>query len=214
MIATETVRGTELTDEIVRNQLSVLVEDHAFRSSRRSVAFLQYVVEQTLQGAAEVLKERMIGVEVFGRDPLYDTSEDHVVRTAATELRKRLAIYYGEQEHRFELRITLQPGSYVPRFALPSAEPKPPAAELPPIEPDAPPKRRWKMYIGIGPVLLAAVILAASSLHQKTPRAEFWSPILHSSGPVLVAAGYVPDGPPTISAKDAADDAPPSLRPG
>jgi hypothetical protein len=105
--------------EKVREQLDLLVRDHAFRSSRRSVAFLRYVVEQTINGSADQIKERTIGVEVFEREPSYDTNLDHVVRTAATELRKRLAIYYGEEKHRSELRIGLTRGSYIPRFTLP-----------------------------------------------------------------------------------------------
>ena len=76
-------------------------------------------MEQTLNGSAGQIKERTIGVEVFGREPTYDTNVDHIVRTAATELRKRLAIYYGDEKHRSELRMGLIPGSYIPRFGPP-----------------------------------------------------------------------------------------------
>ena len=104
---------------MIRAQLDLLVRDEVFRSSKRSVAFLKYVVEQTLNGSADQIKERTIGVEVFGRDPSYDTNLDHIVRTAATELRKRLATYYVDEKHRSELRMGLVPGSYIPRFMLP-----------------------------------------------------------------------------------------------
>ena len=110
----------ELSDEAIREQLELLVESQVFRSSKRSVQFLRYVVEQTLQGSTDQVKERTIGVEVFGREPSYDTAADHIVRTAAIELRKRLAIYYGEEKHRSELRMTLVPGSYIPKFMLPT----------------------------------------------------------------------------------------------
>jgi len=63
------------------------------------------------------IKKRTIGIEVFGRPSSYDTNQDHVVRTAVTELRKRLAIYYGVEKHRSELRIRLVPGSYIPKGA-------------------------------------------------------------------------------------------------
>src|SRR5580698_369969 len=119
MIEVEDGAGVELTAEMIRAQLDLLVRDEVFRSSKRSVTFLQYVVEQTLNGSADQIKERTIGVEVFGRKPTYDTNLDHIVRTAATELRKRLAIYYGDEKHRSELRMGLIPGSYVPRFGLP-----------------------------------------------------------------------------------------------
>src|ERR1700677_212086 len=73
----------------------------------------------TLNGAADQIKERTIGVEVFGRHPSYDTNLDHIVRTAASELRKKLATYYVDEKHRSELRMGLIPGSYIPRFTLP-----------------------------------------------------------------------------------------------
>ena len=109
----------ELTADMVRSQLELLVHDEVFKSSKRSVAFLRYVVEQTLRGSADQIKERTIGVEVFERDPSYDTNSDHIVRTAAVELRKRLATYYVDGRHRHELRMWLLPGSYIPRFTLP-----------------------------------------------------------------------------------------------
>jgi hypothetical protein len=143
MIEVEEGAGVELTAEMIRAQLDLMVRDEVFRSSKRSVAFLKYVVEQTLNGAADQIKERTIGAEVFGRKPSYDTNLDHIVRTAATELRKRLAIYYGGEKHRSELRIGLVPGSYIPRFTLPThttdAAAEPAIAELA-IEPlPAPP---------------------------------------------------------------------------
>lgn len=121
MIETEVEFGAapELTAEMIREQLQLLVRDPVFRSSKRSISFLQYVVEKTLAGMADQIKERSIGIEVFGRDPSYDTSLDHVVRTAAAELRKRLATYYVDEKHRSELRMGFVPGSYVPRFTLP-----------------------------------------------------------------------------------------------
>src|SRR6202167_2453580 len=121
MIETLAQYGTTpgLTVEMICAQLDLLIQDEVFRSSKRSVAFLKYVVEMTLNGSADQIKERTIGVEVFGRHPSYDTNLDHIVRTAATELRKRLAIYYGDEKHRSELRMGLIPGSYIPRFGMP-----------------------------------------------------------------------------------------------
>jgi hypothetical protein len=85
MIETESKDGTmpELTAEMIRAQLDLLIRDEVFRSSKRSVAFLKYVVEMTLNGSANQIKERTIGIEVFARDPSYDTNLDPIVRTAA-----------------------------------------------------------------------------------------------------------------------------------
>ncbi len=110
----------DLTPEVILAQLELLTRDEIFRSSKRSIAFLRYVVEETLKGSADQIKERTIGIEVFERSSSYDTNLDHIVRTAATELRKRLAIYYGDEKHRSEVRIGLVPGSYIPKFTHPN----------------------------------------------------------------------------------------------
>src|ERR1700721_1629067 len=82
MIEAEVEYGAtpEITANMIREQLDLLVRDEVFRSSKRSVAFLKYVVEMTLNGSADQIKERTIGVEVFGSDPSYDTNLDHIVR--------------------------------------------------------------------------------------------------------------------------------------
>ena len=53
-------------------------------------------MERGLDGRPEDLKERTIGIEVFGRAADYDTNLDHVVRSVAGEVRRRLAQYYME----------------------------------------------------------------------------------------------------------------------
>jgi len=87
--------ATERRDE-VREQLARIVAHPLFKHSRHYPAFLRHVVEQSLDGHESRLKERSIGVEVFGRDPDYDTNLDPVVRTSACEVRKRIAQYYLE----------------------------------------------------------------------------------------------------------------------
>ncbi len=157
MIESEVEYGTppELTAEMIRAQLDLLVRDEVFRSSKRSVAFLRYVVEQTLNGSADQIKERTIGVEVFGRDPSYDTNLDHIVRTAATELRKRLATYYVDEKHRNELRMGLVPGSYIPRFTLPGQARHIGVEPETETEPGEAPLETHGAHIQFGPVPLA-----------------------------------------------------------
>ncbi|MCU1272798.1 MAG: hypothetical protein JWO48_229, partial [Bryobacterales bacterium] len=57
----------------IRSELTRLLESPSFRPSRRCQKLLIYLVEETLNGRAETLKERTVGVEVFGRIPAYDT---------------------------------------------------------------------------------------------------------------------------------------------
>jgi hypothetical protein len=212
----------ELSAEMVRAQLEMMVRDDILRSSKRSVAFLTFIVEQTLNGLAEQIKERTIGAEVFGRDPSYDTNLDHIVRTAATELRKRLITYYADERHRSELRIALVPGSYIPRFALPGpaghgtsdrdSDPEPlhagaaahsahvhfgPVALQGQRSAAAQPRTvRWPWIAGVA--VAAVAFLAYGWLHRASPQDLFWKPVLDTPGPVLVAVGDHPNGPPTL----------------
>lgn len=98
----------------VREQLQRILASAAFRNSRRATAMLQYSVERALAGESDALKERTIGVEVFGRSAGYDTGADHIVRSTAGDVRRRLAQYYHENGD--GIRIDFQPGSYVPQF--------------------------------------------------------------------------------------------------
>src|SRR5258708_29614357 len=84
---------------------------------------VRYVGEHALSGDSGKLKGRTLGVEVFARDPHYDTNLDPVVRTTAGEIRKRIAQYYHEPGHEGEIRIDLPAGSYLPEFHLSAKSP-------------------------------------------------------------------------------------------
>ena len=225
----------ETTPTAVRDQLNLIVQDPAFRSSKRSVQFLKYVVEKTLEGQADQIKERTIGVEVFGRKPSYDTNEDHIVRTAAGELRKRLAIYYSDEKHRSELRMSLIPGSYIPQFAYPTlnheleAESYNDSERLsgaiqttsalvdssPILEVsthDTPPSQPLRQQpIAIYMAATAALFLALIGYRWLKPSNAsdlFWKPVLDTPGSVFLAVGDVPNGPPTLSVPTGDQDYP------
>jgi hypothetical protein len=193
--------GTPWSEEAVREALNRVLSSHEFRTSKRSQGFLRYIVEQTLNGQSEFLKERTIGIEVFGRPTGYDPSEDATVRVKASEVRKRLGLYYAEQGSHDRLRIELPLGTYVPEFRL--AEIAPDAAEPvpPPPVPDAPTPELRKARVYLGPRLLAVAAvfcLAAAGvvwLHNRpanTPLNQFWAPVLSGNSPVLLSAAYVP----------------------
>src|ERR1035437_3382308 len=105
----------------VLKQLERLLNSSHFRGSRRSSSFFQYVVQKSVDGLQDSLKERTIGIDVFHREPSFDTAADCIVRVVASEVRKRLAQYYQEPGHNRELYIDLPPGSYVPQFHPPQA---------------------------------------------------------------------------------------------
>jgi hypothetical protein len=149
----------------VREQLERLLVHPLFSNSKRYPALLAYAVEQTLLGNGAELKERSIGIEVFGRSPSYDANADPVVRITAGEVRKRLTQYYYNPDNAGQLVIELPTGSYVPVFHLadPPEEPVlPSAAESAAQFPAAPAsvsqdaRLRWLLVAGL--VILAGVI--------------------------------------------------------
>src|SRR5580692_3260583 len=116
------VSDTEISRAIIVAQLERILASPLFKNSKRYPNLLRYVVERTLDGHPDELKERTLGIEVFGREPDYDTNLDPVVRTTAAEIRKRLAQYYQEPAHDAEVRIDLPLGSYAARFQAPAGK--------------------------------------------------------------------------------------------
>src|SRR6516225_6501876 len=112
----EAIRPPQLSAANVREELERILSSSEFRSSKRSQDFLRYVVEHALSGQADVLKERTIGIEVFGRSTDYDPGEDATVRVKAGEVRKRLGLYYADEGAHDPVRIELPLGTYIPEF--------------------------------------------------------------------------------------------------
>jgi len=170
----------------VRLELDRALASGHFKNSTRCQAFLRYLVERTLAGDGSLLKERVIGVEVFGRAPDYDTSEDPVVRTTAAEIRKKLAQFYQEPEHAGELRIELHPGSYVPEF-----RPQEVAAPPAPVAAPARPRIRIpkKLLIPGGAAAVLATGWFLLPLWQTTGVDRFWNPMMTAPGGVLFCLG-------------------------
>lgn len=198
-------------------QLERLLATPYFSHSRRFPAFLRYIVRATVNGQGDELKERTIGVEIFGKKADYDTALDPIVRVTAGEVRKRIAQYYQEPERERELRISLPPGSYVPQFHFPGSAGPPAAADT--VEASAPaesqaaagehaPHARHWMLAAAATVLLIAAAAGFLLWRQShtSAFAEFWDPIVNSPDPVLLCVAdqtqYT-----AISLRDAADPA-------
>ena len=203
-------------------QLERLLATPYFSNSRRFPAFLRYIVRATLNGQAEMLKERTIGIEVFGKSADYDTAVEPIVRVTAGEVRKRIAQYYQDPGHERELRLSLPPGSYVPQFHFPGADAPPAEPEL--AEDAAQPgehpgvaavakhaplaSHRRRHWILAAAAMLLLIAAGAAFLIWRNSRtsafAEFWNPILSSPNPVLLCVAdqtqYT-----AISLRDAAD---------
>src|SRR5262245_7711961 len=183
--------------EAVREQLGRILSSALFRNSKRFPVFLRYTVEHALN-SAESLKERTIGHEVFARDPAYDTAQDPVVRMTAAEVRKRLVQYYQRPEHRGELVIAYQAGSYVPDLFQPVT---PRETGVPPGDGGESPRVRASSRVrtrmaAAAAVVLASAVLGAWLIASRQPAAplpdaltRFWTPIVASSSPLLLCIG-------------------------
>jgi hypothetical protein len=111
--------SSELEKAAVHQQLEKLLATPLFHSSKRYPSFLKYVVTRSLAGQTDQLKERILGVEIFGRSADYDTNTDPIVRVTAAEIRKRIEQYYQDPKHSQEIRLYLPAGSYAPQYSWP-----------------------------------------------------------------------------------------------
>jgi hypothetical protein len=112
----EQVARTSEGKTLLRQYLNEITEGPAFKGSPRSSQFLEYILWQSAAGRMADLKERTIGVELFGRSPAYDTGEDAIVRVTASDVRKRLVQHYSGVGLASEFRISLPSGGYVPEL--------------------------------------------------------------------------------------------------
>ena len=111
------------TADDVRHQLDRLLASTGFANAGRMSRFLRFVVEKTLAGEGERLKEYVIGIEVFDRDASYDPRLDSIVRVEAARLRAKLAEYYAGQGSGDLVVLSLPKGGYAPIVTLASAAP-------------------------------------------------------------------------------------------
>lgn len=199
---------------LVQAALSNVLQSTPFKTSRQAQQLLQYIVQQSVEGHIELLKERIIGAQVFGRRADYDTNDDPVVRTRAGEVRKRLAQYYLGEGCQSTLRIEISPGSYHATFlessrpehieSIPHAKDE---SEAGPVHQNAPAcetkidqvhagsiikaknvrlKRTW--LLGAAAVLATSVILSLLFWPNK-PIEVFWQPLLEAKKPVVIYSG-------------------------
>jgi hypothetical protein len=197
--------------EAVLRELESILSSPFFRTSNRSKQFLAYVVQHTLEGNHEPLKERTIGAKLFQRPAGYSTGDDPVVRVQAGEVRRRLEQYHHAAVNQSPVRIELPVGSYAPEFrwVTTASQPSETApAELPQRDPvgeettraavlsvveTKQPQRRRRRMVWIVPILCLALglIALASLLHRSGATKgsvvdQFWSPVLSTSEPVLI----------------------------
>ena len=100
----------------VAEQLERVLQSDVFRGTGRSSKLLRFLVEETVNGRAERLKDYTLGSEVLGRGDGFDPRTDPIARVEASRLRSRLELYYATEGASDSVVITLPKGGYVPRF--------------------------------------------------------------------------------------------------
>jgi hypothetical protein len=147
----------------IQSELERVLASRWLRESHQLCALLRHVVEATVEGNTDGLKEYSLGLQVFRRSPDYDPRNDAIVRVQASLLRKRLAAYYENEGADAAVMITLPRGGYVPEFV---------ARERPAIDMVAMPAPRqltaapqfpaWRIFaagLALGAVVAVAIVL-------------------------------------------------------
>jgi TolB-like protein len=167
------------TSDDVRQQLGRLLASSVFANAGRMSRFLKFVVEQSLAGEGERLKEYVIGVEVFDRDASYDPRLDSIVRVEASRLRSKLAEYYAGEGRNDAVVLSLPKGGYAPIAAF---ETRPSALNGAPATNDG-----------------AAAPRAARLASTQSPRSARWTwalGALLAAGAAAALVAWVPSTPP------------------
>ena len=194
---------TDAEQMAIREQLDRVLASPHFNHSKRYPAFLRYIVEESMAGRTEDIKERTIGVQVFDRPADYETNTDPIVRVTAGAIRRRLSQYYLEPGHLNELQIELPPGTYVPSFHFPVAATGLAAVPRPSIEKAAEARpsliiiRKWNgtpRWLRYAVAAAVVAVLISSSFRYKqqaanNPVNQFWYPLTVSKQPLLLCVG-------------------------
>ncbi len=166
--------------QAVELELQKILESDQFRGSNRSCKFLRHVTDRAFAGDLETLKERILGIELFGRSTDFDTDHDSVVRVAANDVRKRLKEYYRAHSGA-RVRIELPAGLYIPEIEVRTRVPEIPAPSQPVrSKPVKHPRAAFAALLAV--VGLAALFLVRT--HANPVAVPPWATFLKPGGTI------------------------------
>jgi len=174
----------------IRAELDRILASRWLKDSRQLSNLLRHVVEETLAGRKDGLKEYSLGLQVFHRPPDYDPRSDAIVRVQASLLRKRLAAYYASEGKDSLWRIEIPKGGYVPEFRRKDAHSAAPPQAVPSA---AGPFARWRGFLtglAAGVLLsLSAYWLRTTPTPSQTECPALWRPYLDPRVETVVSFG-------------------------
>ena len=198
----------------VREVLQSILESQYFERSKRYPALLEYAVLHTMDGDIDALNERTVASEVFGRSADFEPSNVSMVRNSFAEVRKRLALYFGEHSEA-PVRIELPHGRYSAEFLFHTQSVAANVTERQAIDLPVPlnehqwgARRRWA--VAAAAAVLVAIWLAIFGLRYPDPASpldRFWAPMLGSHEQVTIVMGAPFEGTPQPSDPRPPDDA-------
>jgi len=182
-------RTTRIASQQVRNALlERLLASQMFSNSQRLSAFLFYICEQDRLGKASEIREKQIGMAVFGREEGYDVANDGIVRSQARFLRQRLENFFAGEGRDEEVILRIPKGCYRPQFdwrdAAGDVDPAPDDTQQP--EPSTQ-RQLWKTAVVVAVItglLLLAIRLvlphrpSATIQASETVDARFWNTVV------------------------------------
>jgi hypothetical protein len=102
--------------ESVLEELQKILSSSAFVAAERPSKLLRFIVEASVNGQVDRLREYTLGAEALGRGPSFDQRIDPIARVEVSRLRSRLEQYYGTEGRTDSVVIVLPKGTYIPVF--------------------------------------------------------------------------------------------------
>jgi hypothetical protein len=197
----------DVSPDVVRGALDRLLSSEQLGKSETSRRLLTYLVERAQRHDAP--KETEIALDVFGKSPSFNSSDNSVVRVSVRTLRQKLAEYYAGPGRTDELHFEIPKGGYrlifIPCAApSPAAEPTPATVAEPRTPAAPPPDKRWpRTARWLSAAALAALIVSVlanvyqwnTSKPPPNPRLEevrkspMWADVASSRRPLTIVLG-------------------------
>lgn len=194
-----------LEAEAARAQAERIFQSKTFRSSDILRQLLSYLVDASLAGNADELKEYTVAVDALGKPSTYDPRQESAARMQVGRLRQKLAEYYRTEGAGDPIVLDLPKGGF--RVVFEQAAFKQGEEAIIDPAPPAPAKAAWRTReIALMAALLVAIAAGMffarqywqtrSALKQQaandtiapwTPEIQqIWDPILSSNRPLVV----------------------------
>lgn len=167
-----------------------------FQKSGNLHALLSYLAEFSIQGKADALTERRVGIAVFGKPAGYSPAEDSAVRVHVRQLRLRLHEYFAQEGRNEAQRVEIPKGSYALEFhdAQQDASPKP--APPPEPAPEVAKPRKDRVREVLFWVAAAAAVVCALGWYRAAKANT------HPGAPWPLSAVIQPDQPTRVVVSD------------